>query len=204
MPVQIPPIISDFSAYIDGILYKGSITEVVPPKLATKIAEINTGFMPYQQAVGIEPMETTLTMHDLDVNAMTLFAKAPKSSMRFLSGAGRVLNATNQTSAALGALGIATSELLSAPGTRSITIRSSAVVGNTEISIVLQLEGWAKEIDTGTWQAGEKADIKFTLVTEYFRYIRDGLDVLEIDPANYILKVGEHDVLKKRRENLGV
>ena len=65
-------------------------------------------------------------------------------------------------------------------------------------------QGWVKEIDPGSIKSGEKMEVKYQLALNYYRIIKDGISILEIDTLNYLLKVGEHDLLARRREMLGI
>ena len=66
-----------------------------------------------------------------------------------------------------------------------------------------ELRGFFKESDAGKFKQGEGTEAEATMTVFYFRLEVDGELITEIDVFNNIYKVGEEDILKDFRTNLG-
>lgn len=85
-----------------------------------------------------------------------------------------------------------------------ITLRGAVDTGTAIKGVVLQMRGRAKEMDPGTWKPGEDTPIKFALSLDYYKYLIDGSEVIEIDMINAIYKVNGKDKLEEQRRALGI
>lgn len=79
----------------------------------------------------------------------------------------------------------------------------AAEVGGDDLDPVAAIEitvrGRLKEIDFGTVKAGEKNTKKCAMTLVYFKYTKNGEDLIELDVVNMIEKVGGVDRLKEVR-----
>jgi uncharacterized protein len=76
--------------------------------------------------------------------------------------------------------------------------------GEDAVAIVAILGGRIKELDPGTWKAGEQATLKASLAISYYRLTVDGVDVIEIDALNMKRIVHGVDQLASVRTALGI
>ncbi len=74
----------------------------------------------------------------------------------------------------------------------------------TKTPVVLNMRGKVKEIDEGTWKAGEKATLKITMPLSYYKRTHGGEVAHEIDVINMIRIIGGVDQLKEMRSHLGL
>lgn len=66
------------------------------------------------------------------------------------------------------------------------------------------LRGRIREMDFGSWKAGEGAQLKVVMDVAYYKLTINGVVEIEIDPVNMIEVVGGVDRLAKTRNNLGI
>lgn len=74
----------------------------------------------------------------------------------------------------------------------------------TTTGIVHNLRGKFKEIDRGTWQAGQKKVVKTAVALTYYKETRGGQVIHEVDPVNMVFVVDGVDLLATARANLGI
>jgi P2 family phage contractile tail tube protein len=74
----------------------------------------------------------------------------------------------------------------------------------TTAGIIHNLRGKIKELDRGTWKAGEKPALKFSMALSYFKETINGVIIAEIDVENMVYSVGGVDLLAAARSNLGI
>lgn len=86
----------------------------------------------------------------------------------------------------------------------AITLRGSFQGDGREIADEAEIRGLCKEIDDGSWKAGEGGKRKLTLSPRYYKRTTDGREKLEIAPADFIWRVNGKDLLAQRRQNLGL
>lgn len=67
-----------------------------------------------------------------------------------------------------------------------------------------EVRGQVKEMDWGTWKAGEKAPLKCTVAPRYYKYTHGDEDLIEIDVDNMIRMVNGTDRLEEQRAALGI
>ena len=80
----------DINLFIDGRGYAGKVTEFDPPKLTLKTEEHRAGGMdaPIEIDMGMEKLETMLTLADVDADALKLFGivKGARTPMTLRGG----------------------------------------------------------------------------------------------------------------------
>lgn len=87
-----------------------------------------------------------------------------------------------------------------------LTIRGSVMSeeDGTEFPVVITLRGIVREMEFGTWTAGEAATVKVTVSLRYYRLTMNGEDLHEIDSANMVRKINGVDHLANTRRNIGM
>lgn len=75
--------------------------------------------------------------------------------------------------------------------------------GNAE-PVVINLRGKIKELDSGSWKAGDKATLKCMIAIFYYKLTIDRRELIEIDAENMIRKINGVDQLSSMRQALGV
>lgn len=76
--------------------------------------------------------------------------------------------------------------------------------GEDAVAVVATIGGRVKELDPGTWKAGDQATLKTSLAVTYYRLTIDGVDVIEIDSINMKRSIGGVDQLASQRTALGI
>ncbi len=75
---------------------------------------------------------------------------------------------------------------------------------NTVTPVVVSLRGAWKEIDLGSWKAGEKAPLKVSVTLRYYKLEIDGTELVEIDVNNMVRKINGTDQLESMRSAIGL
>jgi len=70
--------------------------------------------------------------------------------------------------------------------------------------VVINLRGKIKELDSGSWKAGDKATLKCMIAIFYYTLTIDRRELIEIDAENMIRKINGVDQLSSMRQALGV
>ena len=65
-------------------------------------------------------------------------------------------------------------------------------------------QAWIKELDPGTWKAGDQATLKASIAVTYYRLTVNGTDVIEIDVVNMKRIIKGVDQLASQRAALGI
>ncbi len=91
-------------------------------------------------------------------------------------------------------------------GTVQVTAKGSigGEFDGDERPVVLSMTGKLKEVDSGSWKAGDLAKKTYLLSLTYYKETVDGVDAVEIDVLNMIRKIDGIDQLETRRANLGI
>ncbi len=86
-----------------------------------------------------------------------------------------------------------------------LTVRGAVVSddGATK-SVAVNLRGFVREVDFGTWKSGDKATLKFMFALRYYKLTYDGQVLHEIDVANMVRIINGVDQLAAQRDALGV
>lgn len=86
----------------------------------------------------------------------------------------------------------------------SITLRGSREDDNETEAIIITLRGSFKELDPGSWKAGDKGTLKAAIACRYYKLTINGNELVEIDIENMIRKINGTDQLAAQREALGL
>ena len=85
-----------------------------------------------------------------------------------------------------------------------LTLRGALVGGAGEVTpVVVNLWGNIKEVDPGSWKAGEKTQCKFTVALTYYKLTIGDEEIHEIDTDSMIRVIGGVDQLAAVREAIG-
>lgn len=76
--------------------------------------------------------------------------------------------------------------------------------GGTVTAVEVKMTGMIKENDPGTWKAGDKGGLKFTIALTYYKYTKGGAVLHEIDIPNMKRIIGGTDQLAEQRKALGL
>lgn len=75
--------------------------------------------------------------------------------------------------------------------------------GNVD-AIEVTVRGRFGEIDFGDGKVGEVSEIKHTLACSYYKLVWNGVEEIEVDPLNFVFRVGGVDRLSQQRSALGI
>ena len=180
---MLPRVLKNFNLMIDGIGYAGRVQEVTLPKLAHRTEEFKLGGldMPVQVDMGMEKLESELTLSEYDPYVIRLFGIEDESSIPIplrgsLLDLFTDIGATNSNKIAFTLRGGLGDEL-----------------NDTVIPVVVYYEGAIIELDFGQWKAGENAPLKMRLALRYYRLTINQEDLVEIDVDNRIRKINGYD-----------
>ena len=70
--------------------------------------------------------------------------------------------------------------------------------------VVIRLQGAAKEIDLGSWKAGDSNKLVFTVTCTRFEMDLDNIPTVAIDIQNMVRMIGGIDQLAQQRADLGL
>lgn len=76
--------------------------------------------------------------------------------------------------------------------------------GQTEVPVVVRMNGRIKKFEPGTWKAGDKSMPKYECALSYYKYDQDGQTLVEIDVLNMKRIIDGVDELEQTRTNLGI
>jgi P2 family phage contractile tail tube protein len=65
------------------------------------------------------------------------------------------------------------------------------------------LRGFIKSYDEGTWEDGQEVPLKLIVSLSYYKRLRDGEELWEIEPEGMIWKKNGVDMLAQHRANIG-
>ncbi len=86
----------------------------------------------------------------------------------------------------------------------AITLRGAIQAGADAEAVVVNLRGSLKELDAGTWKAGDKATLKCMIAARYYKLTVNGDDLIEIDAENMIRIINGTDQLTSIRTAIGI
>lgn len=72
------------------------------------------------------------------------------------------------------------------------------------LSVIVNLQGFVREVDFGSWQPGEKATLKLMVALRYYKLTHGPNVVHEIDIPNMVRKINGVDQLALTRTALGL
>lgn len=88
-------------------------------------------------------------------------------------------------------------------GAVRLTLRGAARADDVEAqSIVVNLEGLFREMDSGSWKAGDEATLKVAVAARFYKLTIDGVEMIEIDAENMVRKIEGVDQLAGIRSAL--
>lgn len=86
----------------------------------------------------------------------------------------------------------------------SLTLRGAIQADGEAEPIIVNLRGSFREVDAGTWKAGDKATLKCMIAVRYYRLTINGDSVIEIDAENMIRIIGGEDQMATIRQAIGI
>ena len=86
----------------------------------------------------------------------------------------------------------------------AITVRGAIQSSGEAEPVVINLRGSFKELDAGTWTAGDKATLKCMITARYYKLNINGEDIIEIDAENMVRVINGVDQLASVRSAIGV
>ena len=75
--------------------------------------------------------------------------------------------------------------------------------GNVD-AIEIVMRGRWRELDMGTVKSGDNAAMKVAMAITYYKYIINGITLIELDSLNMIEQVGDNDRLSQQRKALDI
>lgn len=88
--------------------------------------------------------------------------------------------------------------------TVGLTLRGAAKGRGEEQEIIINLTGGFRELDPGTWKAGDEATLKASVAASYYKLTIDGTERVEIDVENMVRRINGTDKLEGMRKALGL
>ncbi|MEM7047001.1 MAG: phage major tail tube protein [Pseudomonadota bacterium] len=85
-----------------------------------------------------------------------------------------------------------------------LTLRGAVQADSASEAVIVTLRGLVKELDAGTWKAGDQASLKMMVAARYYKLEIGGQTIIEIDTENMIRRIGGSDQLASQRQALGV
>lgn len=70
--------------------------------------------------------------------------------------------------------------------------------------VIATIRGMLREVDPGSWKAGDKNEFKYAVSVSYYKLEVKGSVVYEIDPVNMVRVIDGVDQLQQHRTNLGL
>ena len=172
---MLPKILKNFNAFVDGKGFAGRVEEIQLPKLTIKTEEFRAGGMDI-------PVQVDLGMEKME--AEITFAEYDAELFRLF--------------------GITENNTSSGNSGISFTLRGGMQsIGEAE-SVVVNLRGIIKELDAGSWKAGDKSTLKCIIAAHYYKLTIDNRELIEIDAENMIRKINGTDQLASVRFAIGI
>lgn len=84
------------------------------------------------------------------------------------------------------------------------TFRGSIRADAESDAVIIEMQGRIKELDSGSWKAGDDSTLKISIALRYYKMTIAGKEVVEVDSVNMIRKIGGVDQLSSEREALGL
>jgi P2 family phage contractile tail tube protein len=86
----------------------------------------------------------------------------------------------------------------------AMTIRGFIAEGGDSLERLVSLRGLVKELDSGSWKAGEKGSLKMTMAVRYYKDTIGGREIAEVDVENMVRRIDGVDQLAEIRSALGL
>lgn len=84
------------------------------------------------------------------------------------------------------------------------TIRGALQGTDGVIPLVVNINGYFKELDCDTWKPAEKSSLKCSVACNYYKLTINNVEVIEIDPINMVNKVNGTDYLSTIKEAIQI
>jgi Bacteriophage tail tube protein len=162
--MTIPAILRNFNLFIDGIGYAGVVDEITLPKLAIKTEEYRGGGMdaPVDIDVGMEKLDCEFTLSEYNAYVMTYFGFDDHSDAPLR---------------------------LRFKGALAKPDLSAASAKPLVVPVDILIHGNLREMEMGTWKAGDKASLKLSVNAHYYQLSFDAKELINIDIINMERKV---------------
>lgn len=86
-----------------------------------------------------------------------------------------------------------------------LTVRGAIESDNgVQLPVIVNLQGFVREVDYGSWQPGEKATLKMMVALRYYKLTHGPTVVHEIDIPNMVRTINGVDQLALTRAALGI
>jgi P2 family phage contractile tail tube protein len=86
-----------------------------------------------------------------------------------------------------------------------LTFRGSLEGYSGEIvGVQAKMDARIKKIENGNWKPGDKADLSITCAVDFYELIHGEVELVYIDPLNFIRRINGRDQLEAHRINLGI
>ncbi|MCG8633090.1 MAG: phage major tail tube protein [Desulfobacterales bacterium] len=86
----------------------------------------------------------------------------------------------------------------------AVTFRGAREDDSGTDAVIISMRGGFRELDPGTWKAGDKATLKAAISCRYYQKKIAGAEIVEIDVENMIRKIKGVDQLAAQRQALGI
>ncbi len=86
----------------------------------------------------------------------------------------------------------------------SLSLRGGLDAEAGVIPVVVNLVGAWKDLDTGSWKAGEKAPLNVSVTLRYYKLTMDAQELIEVDVTNMVRVIDGADQLADMRAAIGL
>jgi P2 family phage contractile tail tube protein len=86
----------------------------------------------------------------------------------------------------------------------SLSMRGGLDAEAGVVPVVVNLTGAWKELDTGSWKAGEKAPLNVSVTLRYYKLAMGGQELIEVDVINMVRIIDGTDQLADMRAAIGL
>ncbi len=85
-----------------------------------------------------------------------------------------------------------------------LTLRGGLDDESGVVPVIVNLNGAWKDLDLGSWKAGEKAPLKVGVTLRYYKLTIGGEDMVEVDVPNMVRIINGEDQLASMRDAIGL
>ena len=86
----------------------------------------------------------------------------------------------------------------------SLTMRGGLDAEEGVVPVVVNLVGAWKDLDTGSWKAGERAPLNVSVTLRYYKLTMDAQELIEVDVTNMVRIIDGTDQLADMRAAIGL
>lgn len=87
---------------------------------------------------------------------------------------------------------------------RKLQFKGGLTAEDAVSPVVVDITGAWKEVDFGTWKAGDKTPLKVSVAVRYYKLTIDGEPLVEVDAVNMTRLIGGVDQLEALRGAIGL